>query len=507
MIVPLLIYDRILKKNKTLLDMTAPTKQSLGRTILRNTLFVSSGGGLIRLLSFAYTIFYVRTLGESVYGQYATVLAFGGLFSIFFELGTTQYVERSLAQDRSRLPDLLWMLIIVRLVLALTGIVLLPGLALIIGYDQMIVLCILVLSLSFVLAAILAPLQAILTSQERYDLWTLCLMIGQFGTIGFGMLVLWMGGGLVLLVAAGLIVMIVQIVYCLFVIRRNRLGSLRFQFDPGRVRGFLRASLPFALTSLALTISFNVDTFLLSLLRTSESVGWYSAAYRLVPTMVSILGGFLTVITPSIARTYVSDRESVNRWTQTSIKWLAMFGLPIAMGVSLLAKPIIGLLYGPTFAPAALVLAVISWDIPLRLFNAFSGNVTAAVGLERSAWRIFMTGALLGVVLYPPAILAFGLLGAAMVTVLTDGINTVLFYLLLGKHLDIRWAGRTLLLVSVSTAAMGWVVWAAEQVAILPITVALGVLSYGVFAVMLRLIDQTQVSRVAALVLKGRRTS
>lgn len=479
-------------------------QNSLGRTILRNALFVSSGGGLIRLLGFAYTIYYVRTLGEHVYGQYATVLAFGGLFSIFFELGTTQYVERTLARDRSRLPELLWMLIIVRMVLALAAIVLLVGLAAALGYERVIVLSILVQSVSFLLAAVLAPLMTIFTSHERYDLWTACQVLGQLGTIVLGVVVLLLGGGLVPLIAAGLLVMLVQIAYCRLALRRNGIGPLPFSFDPARVRGFLQASLPFALTSLALTISFNIDTFLLSLMRTNNIVGWYSASYRLVPTMVSILGGFLTVITPSLARTYMSDPQSVHKWTRTSIKWLAMFGLPVAMGTSLLAGQLIGLLYGPSYAPAAAVLALISWNIPLRLFNAFAGNVTAAVGLERSAWRIFMTGALLGVVLYPPAILAFGMLGAAAVTVLTDGINSVLFYRLLDKQLESNHLGVTLLLIGASTLVMGAVVWAANQVAILPVTVALGVVSFTGAALALRLIDQPLLSRASTLLAKGR---
>lgn len=494
--------------NRTVAEPTRteaePGRRSLGRTILRNTLFVSSGGGLIRLLSFGYTILYVRMLGEHVYGQYATVLAFTGLFGIFFELGTTQYVERSLAQDRSRLPELLWMLVIVRLVLALIGIALVPGLALLFGYDQVIVLCVLLQTVTFIFAALLAPLMALMTSNERYDLWTISQVIGQIGTIALGATVLWLGGGLVALMATGLAVMQLQIIYCLIAIRQSRIGSLRFSFDRTLVPGFLRASMPFALTSLALTISFNIDTFLLSLMQPSSVVGWYSSAYRLVPTIVSILGGFLTVITPSLARTYMSDRETVHRWTKTSIKWLAMFSLPMAAGASLLSAQIILLLYGPAFAPAAVVLAIISWDIPLRLFNAFAGNVTAAVGLERPAWRTFMTGSLLGVLLYPPAILYFGMIGAAVVTVLTDALNSALFFRLLGKHLQADAVRGTLARVGAAAALMGLIVWAMRSVVGLPVTVVAGVISFSVLALMMGLVDRAVLRQLAGRLTRGR---
>jgi O-antigen/teichoic acid export membrane protein len=481
-------------------------RSSLGRTILRNTLFVSSGGGLIRLLSFAYTIYYVRHLGEHVYGQYATVLALCGLFSIFVELGTTQYVERSLAQDRSRLAELVWMLIIVRLILALAGIFLITGLVVILGYEQVIILAVFVFTISFILAALLAPLMAIFTSHERYDLWTSCQVIGQVGTIALGMAVLSFGGGLVQLVASGLVSMVLQIAYCLIIIQRNKIGPLGFTLDTRRIPDFLRASLPFALTSLALTISFNVDTFLLSLLQPNNVVGWYSAAYRLVPTIVSILGGFLTVITPSLARTYISDQQSVRRWTRISIKWLSMFGLPVAAGTSILASQIINQLYGASFAPAGAVLAIISCDIPLRLFNAFAGNVTAAIGLERPAWRIFMTGSLLGVVLYAPAIMLFGMLGAAVITVLTDCLNAVLFFRLLGKHLEIGDEAKTLLRIAAATGLMGLLVWMTHQSAMLPVSVAVGVASYVVLAFVLGLVDQGMVSRVTGLLTRVKGT-
>jgi O-antigen/teichoic acid export membrane protein len=483
-----------------------PVQPSLGRTILRNTLFVSSGGGLIRLLSFAYTIYYVRTLGEHVYGQYATVLALTGLFSIFFELGTTQYVERSLAQDRSRLPELLWMLIVVRLVLALAGIVLLTGLVLLLGYEPIIVVSVLILTCSFILAAILTPLMAIFTSHERYDLWTSCQLLGQLGTIALGALVLSLGGGLELLIASGLVAMLVQIGYCLAMIKHTALGTISFYLDTAQIPGFLKASLPFALTSLALTISFNVDTFLLSLLQPNNVVGWYSSAYRLVPTIVSILGGFLTVITPSLARTYVSDQQSVRRWTRISIKWLAMFGLPMAVGTSLLATQIISQLYGPAYAPAAIVLAVISWDIPLRLFNAFAGNVTSAVGLERTGWRIFMTGALVGVALYVPAIWQFGMLGAAVVTVATDGITSVLFFRMLSQQLEANQEWQTLIRVGIATATMGLVVWSVNQAGILPLSVAAGMLSYAGSVYALGLIDQSILKRAVGILSRVRRT-
>jgi peptidoglycan biosynthesis protein MviN/MurJ (putative lipid II flippase) len=98
----------------------------------------------------------------------------------------------------------------------------------------------------------------------------------------------------------------------------------------------------------------------------------------------------------------------------------------------------------------------------------------------------------------------FGMLGAAVVTVLSDGVNAVLFYRLLGKHLQSDQEGVTLLLVGTATLLMGGIVWAANQITILPITVALGVLSYVLFALALRLVDQALLLRATSRLLRKR---
>ena len=510
--------DKTLSENAPVevVEMAAPSTQSappngsaaprsLGRTILRNSIFVSSGGGVVRLLSFAFTIVCVRLLGEYAYGQYLTALAFTGLLSIFFELGTTQYVERSLAQDRTRLPQLLWKLLVVRLLLSFASVLILPGLAIMLGYDRVVVIAILLQTLTFILAALLAPMVVVMASHERYDLWTVNQIVGQLGTILVGGTVLWLGGGLLHLVAVGLLVMPVQIAYSAIALRRSGVGPLRWVADAAGVRVFLRASFPFALTALALTVSFNVDTVLLSLMQPSNVVGWYGAAYRLVPTVVSLLGGFLAVITPSLARTYVSDREAVRNWTRVSTKWLSMFGLASAAGISLLAGPIVLLLYGAAFAPSAVVLAIIAWDIPLRLFNAFAGNVTAAVGLEQRAWRIFMTGTIVGVLLYVPAIWFFGVVGAAVVTVVSDAINATLFFILLSKELQ---AGRVdvLLRTVAAVAVMGVVVWAVADAVPLVVAVLIGASTFGLSAMALGLVNRETFMRVAGFLQPGRQT-
>jgi O-antigen/teichoic acid export membrane protein len=315
-----------------------------------------------------------------------------------------------------------------------------------------------------------------------------------------GFIALTLGYGLLGLMCVGLIAMPLQIVACAVTVRRLWPGSLRFRFTLADTPGFLRASLPFGLSALALTVSFNADTFLLSLRYPSEVVGWYGAAYRLVPTLVSILGGFLTVITPSLASRFYSEPEIVKAWVSSSIRGLALFSLPIAVGACLLAPQIVALLYGPAYGPSALALALLAWDVPLRLFNAFAGNVAAAVNLERFSGGIFLTGSLTGLLLYLITIPLFGIVGAATVTVIADGLTATIFFVFFCRKLGTARVLGALARTTLAAALLGVIVWVvAEWAGLLP-TIAIGIVSYGFAALALGLIDRALLARLGRLV-------
>lgn len=467
---------------------TIAQRPDMTRTILRNAFALTAGEWAARLLNFAFMIYVIRLLGEAGFGRFSTVIAFVGLFGVFFELGMGQYVERTIAQDRTRAQALFWNLVVLRLLLASAGVVVITGLALLVGYDRTLVLGVLLFTLTFMLAAFLFPLTTVLTANERFDVTSAIQLVAQALTMGLGILFLEIGLGFLSLVYTGFAVMPVQIALTIWAIHRLRLGPIRFQIAPSTWPAFVRASLPFGLTSLALTFNYNVDTVILGLFSSASAVGWYNAAYRLVFNLTSLASGFSRAATPSLAREHVTNPQRVHAWTRASVQALALVALPAAVGVCILAPRIVSLLYGDAYAPAARTLALIVWDVPLVVFCAYCGNVSAAVGLERPASRIYLASAGLNVVLNFLLIPWFGIMAAAAVTVLTDGITAILFYRLLSKEMALNQARDGVLRAALAAGLMGAVVWLVRPLP-LPIVIVTGAISYAILVLRMRLID------------------
>lgn len=462
--------------------------RDLATTILRNSVVITIGEWIAKVLNFTFTIYAVRLLGETGWGHYATVVAFVGLFGVFFELGMAQYVERTIAQDRTRARALYWNVVALRLILATIGIVAITGLSVLVGYQRELVIGVLLWTGTFTFASVLTPLTNVLTANERFDLSTALSLFAQLLNIAAGLLFLLLGTGFIGLLYTGYVVMPAQIILTIWAIRRLKLGGFQFKVDPSSWGAFIRASLPFALTSIALTYSFNIDTVTLGFFYPSAVVGWYNAAYKLVFNLVSITGGFQRAITPSFARENMTNPDRVRNWARLGVQGLLLVALPVAIGVSILGQRIVDLLYGAAYAPSGLILSIIIWDVPFLTFNAFCGNLTTALGLERPASRIYILSTIAGIVMYIAFIPPFGMVAAAVVTVLMDLLTAVRFFLLLHTHIDLGQVSRKLQLTALSGGIMGMVVFLLRDFD-LPIVIIAGAIAYGALVLLFGLLN------------------
>jgi O-antigen/teichoic acid export membrane protein len=71
------------------------------------------------------------------------------------------------------------------------------------------------------------------------------------------------------------------------------------------------------------------------------------------------------------------------------------------------------------------------------MFAGFCGNMTTIIGAERSAAKINTINTIANVGLNLMFIPRFGLVGAALITVVTDLISSIQFYFLLRKQLNL----------------------------------------------------------------------
>lgn len=436
-----------------------PPNRSVGRTVARNTVFALGAQLSLKAAGFIFTILVVRNLGGDNFGQYQTILAWAGLFSVLGDVGISQYLTREIARDRSKSAELFWDIFALRMILALVAAVVTIVGAIAANYETNIVIGIALYTSSYFLQSLLQPMISVLDGNERLDVTSVFNVISQVVFLVMGTLFLLAGFSFVWLVVAEILRLPIVLFLAFRSIRRFKLTPPPFKVNSRIWLSLLRAGVPFALVQLSLTFAYQFDTVLLSQQVSNEHIGWYRMAYNLIFTLIALPQAFNSAMQLSLAREHAVDPTSVLPWYYRSVKMMVFITLPIAVGGTVLADKIIGSVFGPENLPAAIILAMIIWDLPFLIYNNFCGNMTTVIKHERSAARIFGSEGVLNVVLNLFLIPRFGIIGSTFATILTDLSGSAQFYLLFRREFGRGLELLRIIKIGIAAVLMGVLVY------------------------------------------------
>ena len=180
-------------------------------TVLRNSTIGLGAQMAIKVLSFAFSVLIVRRLGAEQYGQYAAVLAFGGIFIFLADLGLSPYTVRAVARlrdqagGRQQIEELFGNLLRLRVLLAfITGLLIIASAWLTKRPPEMIA-AIALGALGLLFYSSQGSAEAILYGFERLDVTAGARVAHQLTFVVLGAIALVLGIGYYGLVGANLV--------------------------------------------------------------------------------------------------------------------------------------------------------------------------------------------------------------------------------------------------------------------------------------------------------------
>ncbi len=428
---------------------------SVGRTIARNTAFGLGAQIVLRIASFIFQVAVINNLGDENWGKYNIVIGWATLFGVLGDLGITQYLTREIARDRTNANQLFWNSVVLRFILAILAGIVTTISAVLIGYSPEIIIGCVLFTASYLFQALLAPLTSLVVGSERIDLSSLFAILTQVLFWIFGAIVLFLGLGFEWIIIANVINIPITATFMFFSARRNNLGPPKFHLTVADWWPLIRSSLPFGAMQLSLSFAYRMDTIILSRTEAEQVVGWYNVAYSLTLTLLTATRAYNEAVLPSLSRAFATDPQSARNIYFRSVKVMAFLGLPICVGGMVLATKIIATIYKPEYAPAALALAILIWDIPFNVYHAFGGAVANSMKREHTVSNIFVFMSILNFVLNLILILSLGMIGAAFATVLTDAWAAAQFYFLFRYTFGAGLQFRSLIRLVGAAAIMG----------------------------------------------------
>jgi O-antigen/teichoic acid export membrane protein len=360
------------------------------RRLRSNTLTLLTANAGSALLSLALSALIGRALGEDGLGVYAASLAYIFPLALLAEAGLNTLITRDLARDPAAEPDLLRgaLAIIWRtgLPLALALTVIAPGIS-----DDRRVIDGVRLSAPFVL---IAPLFGVYTAifRARRAMWPIAwLNLGMLaGQIVISAAVLAGGGDVRAVLLINMLTSAAQMIAAWGIYRT------RFRQHEGiqtasviSARALLKRSAPFALAGLLAAVQMRAPLIALDRLADAAETGYYAAAARIIEGARMIPNALFGALLPALAALTTTPAHLARPFRQVMIA-LAAFGLATALILSVIAAPLLALIYGPPFQAAAPALRIAGWTLLLALLRSAAALYGYAHGREAFVNRVML---------------------------------------------------------------------------------------------------------------------
>ncbi len=450
---------------------------SLFQTVVKNTFWVSMGQVIGRLLRALLIIYAARLLGAAGYGVFSYALSLAGFFSIFSDIGLTPLLTREGAKNPELMVKYVGTGFTIKLgLIAVNSVIILSALPLLSHIAEANALFPLI-ALLFAFDSVRDFTFAITRAIEKMQIEAGAFMLTNVTILALGFAALFLFPNVRALLVAYTIGSGIGMVFAVWKVRAY-LARFWRAFDRNLIRPILTEAWPFGVSGLLSAIMLSTDTIMIGWLRSTEEIGFYGAAQRMI-LLLYLLPGFIGVATfPALSRLSAVDRERFGAVFGKTMRVALLMAVPLTVGGILVAPELVRFIFGASYDAAAPVFQVLLLTVTLTFPGMLIGNALFAFGKQWYLVRSFALGAIGNVLLNYAFIPRYGIVGAAVATVITQGLTTAAnTYIMQRTHRFRFFAGLSRLLVAAAAMAATVLVARATGAHVL-LTVAAGGAAY-----------------------------
>jgi O-antigen/teichoic acid export membrane protein len=213
--------------------------------------------------------------------------------------------------------------------------------------------------------------------------------------------------------------------------KRNCVFGLRWDLSIA-LPVFVQA-LPVLGHTLLWLIIYNSDLIFLRLFRDGESVGYYAAAYMLISFLANIGISYGMSLLPTLTRLGAKTVEERSLYHAALVDVYAVC-LPISVAGCILASRLITFGFGEGYTSSVPALRVLIWCIPLLLLRTVPWVALLAREKQNLIFRAVLYSVIANLTLNLLLIPRYGIIGAAVATVVTESLTGVLLFAYIARQ-------------------------------------------------------------------------
>lgn len=384
---------------------------------VKNVIAILTGDATSKALAVVATVLLARYLGPEDYGKYCSVLSFIYVFVIMADFGLNDLMIRDVAVDHSLASQYLGASVVIKIISSTVCALLLVSSVYVLGYSTEMRLYMVVLSATILFVTFCNTVSSIFKAFEKMQYSSFIMIINSTLFLILIAVLIYANGSLLEILFSRVVAVFIGslIAYILIVKTITTPNYTNIVYNSRRL---ITGAFPFLAIGLVHTLYFNLDIIMLSKLKGSIYVGWFSpAANDLFFGLIIIPSAIATVTYPIFSRKYAEEAGGFSEYFNFTMKILIILGVAISMGTFLLAKEIIDFIFGAKYDNSVIVLQIISMSITFAFVRDLLGYGWASVRKVKTLMYLNVISLAINAVLNLILIPLYAHIGAAVASV------------------------------------------------------------------------------------------
>lgn len=320
------------------------------------------GGQMFSLVvSFFIGAWIARYLGPENYGVLNYSIAFVGIFGFISTLGIDSILNRELVKTPERKEELLGTSFLLKLIGGAIAFSLAILSVLIFQSEPRIKILVSLFAFSFILQSINVIsiyFNAEVKSKNNVKASIVATIISSILKI----IVIILGKGVIWLVVVFVLDSLWQGIGLVKAYTKYGLKIGNWKFDKVLAKEILKNSWPLMLAGGAWLISLKIDQVMIGSMLGNYEVGIYAAAVKLVEVWYFVPGIICTALFPAIINAKITDEKLYRNRLKNFYILMAVIPIIMAIFITILAKPIIYIIFGSGYLESVPVLRIYIWS-------------------------------------------------------------------------------------------------------------------------------------------------
>lgn len=231
---------------------------------------------------------------------------------------------------------------------------------------------------------------------------------------------------------------------------------ISFSFKDLHFNEHLRHIFTLFVATIAVEVYTLADTTMLDVLCDDSIVGYYTMSMRIIKIVRGVVVAVSAVFLPQLSSYFFNGKkDEFHKLANKGLHILTALSIPVALGLFLVSDELVTVFYGPGFTGSIFTTRILAISIVTVAFSNFIGmQILVTLGKEKITTISTICGAVSNIILNYFLIRAYQHRGAAIASVITEGIVTMIQLIMAKKYFKFEFRWVKIILASICLAVV-----------------------------------------------------